>query len=134
MDRANQSARLIAEFMREQPIVEDVNYLGFLEPGSAEAKLFAKQCKSAGSTFSFTVKGGREQAFKVLNRFQLIKLAVSLGGTESLVCHPASTTHSGIPAKERDELGITEGSIRLSIGIEDPNDLLADLEQALKVV
>ena len=134
MDRANQSAKLIAEFMREQPIVEDVNYLGFLEPGSAEAKLFAKQCKSAGSTFSFTVKGGREQAFKVLNRFQLIKLAVSLGGTESLVCHPASTTHSGIPAKEREELGITEGNIRLSIGIEDPNDLLADLEQALKVV
>lgn len=134
MERANQSARLIAEFMRKQPIVEDVNYLGFLEPGSAEAKLFAKQCKSAGSTFSFTVKGGREQAFKILNRFQLIKLAVSLGGTESLVCHPASTTHSGIPAQEREELGITEGSIRLSVGIEDPNDLLADLEQALNVV
>ena len=112
----------------------DVNYLGFLEPGTAEAKLFAKQCKSAGSTFSFTVKGGREQAFKILNRFQLIKLAVSLGGTESLVCHPASTTHSGIPAKERAELGITEGYIRLSIGIEEPEDLLADIEQALNVV
>jgi len=134
MERANNSARMIAEFVRKQPIVEDVNYLGFLEPGTGEAKLFDRQCKSAGSTFSFTVKGGREQAFKILNRFQLIKLAVSLGGTESLVCHPASTTHSGIPAKERAELGITEGYIRLSIGIEEPDDLLADIEQALNVV
>jgi methionine-gamma-lyase len=134
MERANQTARLIAEYLRQQRVVEDVNYLGFLPEGSAEAKLFARQCKSAGSTFSFTVKGGRDLAFKILNRFQLIKLAVSLGGTESLVCHPASTTHSGIPAKERDELGITEGTIRLSVGIEDPNDLLADLEQALNVV
>jgi methionine-gamma-lyase len=134
MERANSSARMIAEFIRGQPIVADVNYLGFLEPDTAEAKLFARQCKSAGSTFSFTVKGGREQAFKVCNRFQLIKLAVSLGGTESLVCHPASTTHSGIPAKEREELGITEGTIRLSVGIEEPGDLLADIAQALAVV
>jgi methionine-gamma-lyase len=134
MDRANRSARLIAEFIRKQPLVKEVNYLGFLPEGTPEAKLFARQCKSAGSTFSFTIKGGRDLAFKVLNRFQLIKLAVSLGGTESLVCHPASTTHSGIPAKEREELGITEGTIRLSVGIEDPDDLLADLEQALNVV
>jgi methionine-gamma-lyase len=134
MERSNQSAKLIAEFMCDQPIVADVNYLGFLEEGTPEAKLFAKQCKSPGSTFSFNIKGGRDLAFKILNRFQLIKLAVSLGGTESLVCHPASTTHSGIPAKEREELGITEGTIRLSIGIEDPADLLADLEQALNVV
>jgi cystathionine beta-lyase/cystathionine gamma-synthase len=119
--------------MCEQRIVDEVNYLGFLEEGSAEQKLFAKQCKSPGSTFSFNVKGGRDLAFRILNRFQLIKLAVSLGGTESLVCHPASTTHSGIPAAERQELGITEGTIRLSIGIEDPNDLLADIEQALNV-
>src|SRR5260221_455651 len=134
MERANQSARLIAEFVRKQPLVKDINYLGFLPEETPEGKLFARQCKSAGSTFSLTIKGGRDLAFKVLNRFQLIKLAVSLGGTESLVCHPASTTHSHIPARQRDELGITEGTIRLSVGIEDPDDLLADLEQALSVV
>jgi methionine-gamma-lyase len=131
MQRANESARIIAEYLREHPQVEDINYLGFLKPGSRRAELFAKQCGSAGSTFAFTIKGGREAAFRFLNRIQIIKLAVSLGGTESLICHPASTTHSGIKAEERKVLGITEGTIRISIGVEDPKDLLADLEQAM---
>ena len=112
-------------------MVESVNYLGFLKPGSRQWDIYQKQCHSAGSTFAFNVKGGREVAFKLLNNIQLIKLAVSLGGTESLICHPASTTHSGIKAEERKALGITEGTIRLSIGVEDPGDLLADLEQAM---
>jgi methionine-gamma-lyase len=94
--------------------------------------LMARQSRSAGSTFSFEVEGGQAEAFAFLNRLQLFKLAVSLGGTESLICHPASTTHSGIKAEERKALGITEGTIRLSIGVEDPNDLLADLEQAMQ--
>lgn len=131
MQRANESARTIAEYVRNHPGVEDVNYLGFLKPGSPQAALFAKQCGSAGSTFAFTIKGGREAAFRFLNRIQIIKLAVSLGGTESLICHPASTTHSGIKAEERKALGITEGTVRLSIGVEDPSDLLADIEQAI---
>jgi methionine-gamma-lyase len=132
MQRANESARIIAEYMRDHPAVEDINYLGFLKPGTPKAELFARQCGSAGSTFAFTIKGGREAAFRFLNRIQIIKLAVSLGGTESLICHPASTTHSGIKAEERKTLGITEGTIRLSIGVEDPRDLLADLEQAMQ--
>jgi len=132
MERANESARIIAEYLRDHPQVEDINYLGFLKPGSRRAELFAKQCGSAGSTFAFTIKGGREAAFRFLNRIQIIKLAVSLGGTESLICHPASTTHSGIKAEERKALGITEGTIRLSIGVEDPRDLLADIEQAMQ--
>ena len=131
MQRSNESARIIAEHLRDHPKVEDVNYLGFLKPGTREAEIFKKQCTSAGSTFAFTVKGGREAAFRILNRIQLIKLAVSLGGTESLICHPASTTHSGIKASERAALGITEGTIRLSIGVEDPGDLLADIDQAM---
>ncbi len=132
MQRSNESARIIAEHLRDHPMVEDVNYLGFLKPGTQQAEIFQKQCTSAGSTFAFTVKGGREAAFRVLNRIQLIKLAVSLGGTESLICHPASTTHSGIKAAERAALGITEGTIRLSIGVEDPGDLLADIDQAMQ--
>jgi len=132
MQRANESARIIAEYLRDHPQVEDINYLGFLKPGTPRAALFAKQCGSAGSTFAFTIKGGREAAFRFLNRIQIIKLAVSLGGTESLICHPASTTHSGIKAEERKALGITEGTIRLSIGVEDPRDLLADIEQAMQ--
>ncbi|HNB25777.1 MAG TPA: PLP-dependent transferase, partial [Alphaproteobacteria bacterium] len=131
MQRANDSARIIAEHLRDHPMVENVNYLGFLKPGTREAEIFKKQCSSAGSTFAFTVKGGRDAAFRILNRIQLIKLAVSLGGTESLICHPASTTHSGIKAEERAALGITEGTIRLSIGVEDPGDLLADIDQAM---
>jgi methionine-gamma-lyase len=132
MQRSNESARIIAERLRDHPLVEDVNYLGFLKPGTRQAEIFAKQCTSAGSTFAFTVKGGREAAFRVLNRIQLIKLAVSLGGTESLICHPASTTHSGIKTAERAALGIAEGTIRLSIGVEDPSDLLADINQAMQ--
>ena len=131
MQRANDSARIIAEHLRDHPMVESVNYLGFLKPGTREAEVFAKQCGKAGSTFAFTIKGGRDKAFRFLNRIQLIKLAVSLGGTESLICHPASTTHSGIKAEERAALGITEGTIRLSIGVEDPGDLLADIDQAM---
>jgi methionine-gamma-lyase len=132
MQRSNESARIIAEHLRDHPMVEDVNYLGFLKPGTRQAEIFKQQCTSAGSTFAFTVKGGREAAFRILNRIQLIKLAVSLGGTESLICHPASTTHSGIKPAERAALGITEGTIRLSIGVEDPSDLLADIEQAMQ--
>jgi methionine-gamma-lyase len=132
MQRANESARIIAEKLRAHPMVESVNYLGFLDPGTREAAIFAKQCHSAGSTFAFNVKGGRDVAFRILNKIQLIKLAVSLGGTESLICHPASTTHSGVKAEERKALGITEGTIRLSIGVEDPGDLLADIEQAMQ--
>ena len=81
---------------------------------------------------AFDIVGGEAQAFRLLKALRLIKLAVSLGGTESLICHPASTTHSGIKAEERKALGITEGTIRLSIGVEDPQDLLADLEQAMQ--
>jgi methionine-gamma-lyase len=76
------------------------------------------------------VKGGQEAAFRLLNGLRIFKLAVSLGGTESLVCHPASTTHSGIPPEVRARIGVSEGLIRFSIGIEHADDLIADLVQA----
>ncbi len=90
-----------------------------------------RQSSAPGSTFSFDVKGGEAEAFRVLNALQVFKLAVSLGGTESLISHPASTTHSGVPKATRDRLGVSDATIRVSIGIEHPDDLVADLAQAL---
>ncbi|HEU5046799.1 MAG TPA: cystathionine gamma-synthase family protein [Rickettsiales bacterium] len=94
--------------------------------------VYQKQCSGPGSTFSFVLDGGRERAFKFINALRLFKSAVSLGGTESLVCHPASTTHSGVGAEMLKLTRVSEGLIRVSIGLEHEDDLIADLEQALK--
>lgn len=94
--------------------------------------VYDTQCTGPGSTFSFVIKDDRALSFRVLNALQLFKLAVSLGGTESLVCHPASTTHSGVPLEMRKQSGVTEGLIRISVGLEHPDDLIADLETAFK--
>ena len=96
------------------------------------AEVFERQCMSAGSTFSFSIRGGEAEAFRMLDALQVMKLAVSLGGTETLISHPASTTHSGVPKETRDRLGITDSMIRISVGIENADDLIADLEQALE--
>lgn len=131
MDKAFESARLVAAWLEGHPAVERVAWLGAAPPGSREAAVNARQSRAAGATFSFVVKGGREAAFKVLDSLEVFKLAVSLGGTESLACHPGSTTHSGVSANLRVAIGIEEGLIRLSIGVEAPSDLIADLERAL---
>ncbi|MGH6934775.1 MAG: PLP-dependent transferase, partial [Methylocella sp.] len=93
-------------------------------------KLMERQSSSAGSTFSFDVKGDQADAFAFLNRLQVFKLAVSLGGTESLICHPTTTVHSGLTDQARREIGITPSLVRMSIGIEHPDDLIADISQA----
>ena len=93
--------------------------------------MFARQCTGAGSTFSFDIVGGQAAAFKFLNALQIFKLAVSLGGTESLASLPATMTHSGVPADIRQKIGVLDSTIRLSIGIEHPSDLIADIAQAL---
>ena len=134
MHKSAQNAALVAEFLRTHPKVAAVNYLGFLSPEDPRRALFQRQCQSAGSTFGFTVKGGEAEAFRMLDALQVIKLAVSLGGTESLISHPASTTHSGVPKHTRDRLGITDGLIRVSVGIEDAADLIADLSAALDAI
>jgi methionine-gamma-lyase len=89
-----------------------------------------RQSSSAGSTFSFEVKRQQEEAFASLNRLQIFKLAVSLGGTESLICHPMTTVHSGLTEESRREIGVTPVLIRISIWIEHPDDLVADITQA----
>jgi methionine-gamma-lyase len=131
MQRANSNARLVAEFLRDHPKVGRVHYLGFLEDGSKPQALYARQCTGSGSTFSFDIKGGEKEAFAFLNALQIFKLAVSLGGTESLASHPAAMTHSGVPAEVRARIGVLDTTIRLSVGIEHPDDLIADLTQAL---
>ena len=131
MERANDNAAQVAQFLRDHPRVGKVHYLPFLPAGSKEAEVFARQSSGAGSTLSFDIKGGQAEAFAFLNALQIFKLAVSLGGTESLASHPAAMTHSGIPADIRARIGILETTIRLSVGIEHPDDLIADLAQAL---
>ena len=131
MDKSFSNAAEVAAWLVRQPEVESVDYLGFAPAGSAQAEVIADQCDAHGATFSFTVKGGEAAAFKVLDSLKVVKLAVSLGGTESLACHPASTTHSGVSANERAALGISEGLIRISIGLESAADLIADLSVGL---
>jgi methionine-gamma-lyase len=131
MQRGAENAVRVATFLRSHPQVRYVNYLGFLSPSDPVGRVFGNQCLSAGSTFAFHVHGGEREAFKVLDSLQFIKLAVSLGGTETLMSHPASTTHSGVPKATRDRLGVTDDMIRISVGIEAAADLIADLDQAL---
>lgn len=131
MERADANARLVADYLQAHAKVAKVHYLAHLEQTSPAGRLFARQCIGAGSTFSFDIVGGKAAAFGFLNALQIIKLAVSLGGTESLASHPASMTHSGVPADIRQRIGVLDTTIRMSIGIEDPSDLIADIAQAL---
>ncbi|WP_112662484.1 cystathionine gamma-synthase family protein [Microvirga flavescens] len=134
MREANRNGEIVAKFLNEHPKITKVHHLAYLPKGSAALKVYEAQSEAPGSTFSFDVQGGEAEAFKVLNALKIFKLAVSLGGTESLISHPASTTHSGVPKETRDRLGVTDATIRVSIGIEHPDDLVADLAQALDVL
>ncbi len=134
MERANTNAEAVAMALREHPKVARVHYMPFLGDGDPQRRVYEAQCSGAGSTLSFDIKGGQPQAFALLNALQVFKLAVSLGGTESLASHPATTTHSGVPVAVRERIGVLETTIRVSIGIEHPDDLIADLTQALSKV
>ena len=106
------------------------HYPPLLPAGDPARRLMERQSRSPGSTFSFEVKGGEKEAFAFLNRLEVFKLAVSLGGTESLICHPATTVHSGLTKEAQREIGITPALIRVSVGIENADDLIADIAQA----
>ncbi len=134
MVAAADNAKICADFLRDHPKVDKVRYLGHLDDDPVKKERFSRMGQSPGSTFSFDLKGGQEAAFKMLNVLQMIKLAVSLGGTESLMCHPGSTTHSGVPEDIREAQGYTPGLVRFSVGIESADDLLVDLEQALGAI
>ncbi len=134
MERAGENAKRVCEYLRDHPKVERVGYLGFFEPGSRAADIYARHCKGAGSTFSVIVKGGEAEAFRLLDNLKLVKLAVSLGGTESLASHPATMTHLSVAPARKAELGISDNLVRVSIGVEHPDDLIADFSQALAAV
>lgn len=131
MEKADANALAVARFLADHAGVLDVHHLAFASPGSAVERVFRSQCSGAGSTFSFDIRGGEAAAFRFLNALQIFKLAVSLGGTESLASHPASTTHSGVPEELRRRIGVLDTTVRLSIGVEHADDLIADLAQAL---
>ncbi len=135
MERQAKNAEKVAAFLREHPLVEKLYYLGALdEKDERHARIFERQCNSAGAMLSFDIYGGEKAAFCLLNSLKLIKLAVSLGGTESLAEHPATMTHAGVNPELREQLHITNKMVRLSIGVEDADDLIWDLQQALDKV
>ena len=131
MTKQVENARHVADFLEAHPAVRKVHYLGNLQHGTDAARIYEQQCLAPGSIISFDVNGGEAEAFQFLNALQLVKLAVSLGGTESLAEHPGTMTHSDIPPERQAELGITPSMVRLSVGVEDSGDLIADLGQAL---
>jgi len=134
MTSAMKNARYVADFLRSHPKVAAVHYLGHLAPGHPQHAIYQRQCLAPGSMVSFDVRGGEGEAFRFLNALKLVKLAVSLGGTESLAEHPYSMTHADVGAAEKQAIGLTDRMVRLSVGIEHPDDLIADLSQAFDAV
>jgi cystathionine gamma-synthase/methionine-gamma-lyase len=133
-ERAGQNARAIATFLRDHPAISSVNYVGFVAPGTPAHDVFTRQCRGAGSTFTFKIRGGEPAAFRMLDRLRVIHMAVSLGGTETLICHSATTTHFNVPAERRLDVGIDDDSLRISVGVEHQDDLIEDLRQALEAL
>jgi methionine-gamma-lyase len=136
MSRAGENAAKVCAFLKDHPKVEKVGYLGFLEGGddARQADIYRRHCIGAGSTFSLYLKGGETEAFAFLDSLKIAKLAVSLGGTETLASAPAAMTHLSVPDERKQALGITDNLVRISIGVEDADDLIADFEEALKAV
>ncbi|MGA0834079.1 MAG: trans-sulfuration enzyme family protein, partial [Candidatus Kapaibacteriota bacterium] len=128
MDRHSANAQAIAEWLEQHAAVQHVYYPGL--KSHPQHALAASQMDGFGGMISIEL-GSLERAVAVTKKLQLFCLAESLGGVESLVCHPVSMTHGSVPKAQREKLGITDGLIRLSVGIEDVADLMADLDQAL---
>ncbi|MDQ8758112.1 cystathionine gamma-synthase family protein [Sphingosinicella sp. LHD-64] len=133
MSRAGENAAKVCAFLKDHAKVESVGYLGFLTEGR-QADIYRRHCTGAGSTFSLYLKGGERESFAFLDALKIAHLAVSLGGTETLASCPAAMTHLSVPPERKAALGITDNLVRISIGVEDPDDLIADFDQALGTV
>lgn len=131
MDTQAANAAKVAHYLANHKNVVKVNYLGHIKEGEKGYETFTSQYTSGGAMISFYVDGGEKEAFSVLNHMQLIKLAVSLGSTESLAQHPATMTHAGVDHDLKERLGVTSNMIRLSVGVENWEDLTFDLGRAL---
>ena len=134
MDQQASNAQEVALFLKSHPKVEKVFYLGLIDHSDIEYKVYQNQCLSPGAMLSFDVIGGETEAFKFLNNLKLIKLAVSLGSTESLAEHPATMTHAGVDPEHKIAMNITGKMVRLSIGVENFKDIIWDINQALESV
>ncbi|MDY8135508.1 cystathionine gamma-synthase family protein [Aquimarina sp. 2201CG5-10] len=134
MNQQTQNAQVVADYLENHPKVEKVYYLGLLKKGTKAYDTYHKQCSAPGAMVSFDIVGGEEEAFQFLNNLKLMKLAVSLGGTESLAEHPKTMTHAGVDENQRQQMKITDQLVRLSIGVEYSKDLIWDIEQALEKV
>lgn len=135
MDIQAFNAEKVADFLNRHQNVEKVYYPGNLTSRDGEQyNIFKRQCLTSGAMISFDVVGGEKEAFQFLNSLKLIKLAVSLGGTESLAEHPATMTHVDVGEDHKKALSITEKMVRLSIGVENYNDIIRDIEQALNAI
>jgi cystathionine beta-lyase/cystathionine gamma-synthase len=126
------NAQAVAEFLESHGEVDRVYYPGL--KSHPQHELAKRQMSGFGGMVSFTLKGPEQRAIDFANRMHYFSLAESLGGVESLICHPARMTHGSIPKEERERRGVTDGLLRLSVGIEDADDLIADLRQALEAV
>ena len=130
MNRQSKNAQRLAEALHGHKRLSRVIYPTLFED-TEQIRIFKKQCAYPGALFSIDFHGGKKAAFEFLRRLRIARNAVSLGGVETLVCHPKTTTHSGMTETELAESGVTDGLVRVSVGIEDWRDLLADFEQAL---
>jgi len=132
VERAQAGAHVIAEWLEAHPKVQSVRYIGL--PSHPQHDLAKRQMRGFGSMIAFELKGGLEAGRRLMNHVKLATLAVSLGGVETLIEHPASMTHAAMAKEDREAAGFTDGLVRYSVGIEDADDLIADLEQALETV
>lgn len=132
MDRHSQNAQKVAEFLADHPRVKHVNYPGL--PNHPQYELAGQQMAANGGLLSFVVPGGMEGAASVMNSVQLVVHAVTFGTSRTICMHPRTITHEHMTQEERDEAGIDDGLIRLSVGLEDPDDIIADLDRALGTI
>jgi O-succinylhomoserine sulfhydrylase len=129
MEAQSQSALELARWLESHPRVSKVFYPGL--PSHPQHRLAAHQQRTGGAVVSFEVKGGREAAWKVVDSTRLISITANLGDTKTTITHPATTTHGRISAEARARAGVTEGLLRIAVGLESPRDLRADLERGL---
>jgi methionine-gamma-lyase len=132
MQKSAENATRVAEFLRSHPKIDSVIYPGLLEECNPQYKIFKKQCSGPGALISFIIKGGKAEAFRVLNAVHICRLAVSLGGTETLISHPRRMTHQNLPEEMCRKVGLTDSLIRISVGLENADDIIADLAQAIE--
>jgi methionine-gamma-lyase len=134
MHKCAENAMKIAEWLNKHPKVEKVRYPGLLKPGDPQYDIYKKQCSGPGALLSFYIKGGKKEAFTVLNNVHICRLAVSLGGTETLIEHPRRMTHADMSDELCAATDLTDNMIRLSVGVENVDDLIADLDHALATI